>query len=892
MAQTYIDQFATEVARIQGLIAPNNVRAITGQVHQDNEVGQAADAYANLLPYDGFGYKIVRTVGTDIENGTLLKAAVIDAATMEPGGNPLAEDNRATIFLMPGTYSLGRGYLDLIHPFIDLVGLSTNEAQVIITSTADQANVGTIRQDTDNIQIRNITIVLDYNAYSTGANTESAAYFPTRSFPNTLLENVVFRAPDNGNLASPTRTGVEYSGTYRNVRTEIPGGGTFPASGMFGLGATCSGTFEDCNTVLPGFGSGAGGTTTSTAVFKNCSAMSGFGSDQFSGVAEDCVAGSDAFGGAPFGSIVGGKLTRCTVTGTNGFGGIDIDSASVLKDCEVGLLGFGFTLGAALHGQFIRCRSVAGAAFAPYGGAMESTSYFEDCFGGISSFGGSLGSSPSTLDGSFLRCEAGANSFGGFDGSTIGGTASFNNCNAGNYSFCGSSAPVAHGVSPNPTTIANGASFIYCGAGNGSFGVYATIGSGSDPLLWPTFDFCTAGALSFGWGCWAGLANFRNCIGTSTSFCYGGAANGNFTDCVSGGRGFGSDANRGAGLGQVPDGGATGTFTRCKGGDGSFGSGFSWAGYISGTFDTCIGGVDSFGAGEDPSTALTTISGATFINCQAGIRSFCGTTTNTSFTGCTAGDYSFGRNVCTSTSFVDCIGGKYSFGGREGLAGLRIYTNVVFTRCTGGDFSFGGCDVTLSADATSITFTDCEFTDCKGGVESFGGVTTTGAGAGIITINFSSPIFKRCSGTGASFCGNATGIVNVTNSMDGVLEDCEAGERGFCGGNGTLASKLVRCNFRKNDDLSADLWRGKEFSGEMHDCIWNITGAGETALMVVAGAKIYNSTITCDVGTGASIVSAGGAINISYAHCRINVAVDVNITNNIGTPYNVVDSDV
>jgi hypothetical protein len=62
---------------------------------------------------------------------------------------------------------------------------------------------------------------------------------------------------------------------------------------------------------------------------------------------------------------------------------------------------------------------------------------------------------------------------------------------------------------------------------------------------------------------------------------------------------------------------------------------------------------------------------------------------------------------------------------------------------------------------------------------------------------------------------------------------------------------------------------------------------------VGAGAKIFDSTLIA-TGTGNSI-TAGSAVTISLAGCRMNNSINANVSNNLGTlteSYNLIDSDI
>lgn len=100
---------------------------------------------------------------------------------------------------------------------------------------------------------------------------------------------------------------------------------------------------------------------------------------------------------------------------------------------------------------------------------------------------------------------------------------------------------------------------------------------------------------------------------------------------------------------------------------------FAARGAASGRFidnmgeDFCFGG----GGGE---------TWGEFINCRSGMRSF-GTDAGGTFTGCMAGDLSFGSESAWG-QFINCHSGEESFGGHT--------ASGTYTGCTGGYGSFGG----------------------------------------------------------------------------------------------------------------------------------------------------------------------------------------------------------
>jgi hypothetical protein len=88
-----------------------------------------------------------------------------------------------------------------------------------------------------------------------------------------------------------------------------------------------------------------------------------------------------------------------------------------------------------------------------------------------------------------------------------------------------------------------------------------------------------------------------------------------------------------------------------------------------------------------------------------------------------------------------------------------------------------------------------------------------------------------------------------------------------------------------NSGYNIDQWEGR-----MERCTIEITAANTDAVVVGDGAYIYDCTLIA-TGTGKS-VNADSAVNAVIAHCRMNKGVGANVTNDIGTPYNVDDTDI
>jgi len=60
-----------------------------------------------------------------------------------------------------------------------------------------------------------------------------------------------------------------------------------------------------------------------------------------------------------------------------------------------------------------------------------------------------------------------------------------------------------------------------------------------------------------------------------------------------------------------------------------------------------------------------------------------------------------------------------------------------------------------------------------------------------------------------------------------------------------------------------------------------------SALMIGAsGVLLYDSEF---ISAGAASVDAATSFTVAMAHCRMNTSIGVNVSNSVGSPFNVVD---
>ena len=242
--------------------------------------------------------------------------------------------------------------------------------------------------------------------------------------------------------------------------------------------------------------------------------------------------------------------------------------------------------------------------------------------------------------------------------------------------------------------------------------------------------------------------------------------------------------------------------------------------------------------------------------CTGGNGSFCGSNDQI-LSGtcrfCKGGDSSFGDAELSGT-VEDCVAGDDSFA-------KKISGTV--RRCSAGNGSFGFG--TGMADNEGLTV-DALVEDCIGGTGCLYGAYTLGT-------------VRRCHFT--------SGIVGLY-SFEAIVEDSTLSA--VITGVGSFSSVMNNtATLRRCAGIGfADAI--KKFKGLMDGCSFEITGTDKNAVEVESTARIYNSTLIAN-GTGKSIY-ASAAQDAKIAHCRLNKGIDANVTNLIGTPYNVDDTDV
>lgn len=296
---------------------------------------------------------------------------------------------------------------------------------------------------------------------------------------------------------------------------------------------------------------------------------------------------------------------------------------------------------------------------------------------------------------------------------------------------------------------------------------------------------------------------------------------------------------------------------------------------------------------------------------------------------CSLGDYAMsgysnsGDPYTINGTFVNCVAGWGAWGGDPDL-GVTQGANVTakFYGCTGGSGSFGSlssahvfdCTVVETDGVSPITSTpaiiggfnwkgpseeafsghikNCVCLNSVGGFmyipQGTDSVSSTGIIEGCYAISgfLITPtvgpdcalVIKNCISPGAAFI--AANVAGVT------FYDCVGGTGSFFGDEevgGSTNGTFINCSM-----FGGYLNTGSiPFVGKMDRCTLGFSGS--STLIIGAGARLYDTTVT---GTAATAINAVSAITASIAACRLSGAIGGNVTNNIDTPNNVIDANL
>jgi hypothetical protein len=434
----------------------------------------------------------------------------------------------------------------------------------------------------------------------------------------------------------------------------------------------------------------------------------------------------------------------------------------------------------------------------------------------------------------------------------------------------------------------------------------STLGGVGNVYISGNITNCKSGAYSFG-----------------TCFSYGDVIiDGNIINCLSvSAKSFGFSSHGSTTI--------SGNIKNCLGEDYSFGSSFTGS-TISGIIDSCNGGQYSFGVSNNDGNVI--ISG-NIINCIGNIFSF--------------GSVGINGNVNISGIIQNCNGGVFSFGGVNGTGDITI--SGLIQNCYSNSYAFGinvngninltstgiidGCNtpqngflVVLGGVSGNTITINGIIENCNGGGSSFGS-------SGNADINLMGKI-NNCNGISQSFINTGNGSINIS----GLISNCNGTSQsfGYCGANFStlsISGQILNCN---GSDVSFGYLNilntnTPNISGLIQNCNAGIDSFGKTVVggILKNNKGIYNryiqqglidsctfinqsgSTFDCIIlgpsgttkystfiqlePTKDTIKTTSSAI-VSIYHCalnkNINVVSGLSYTNNITTPYNVVDINI
>ena len=384
------------------------------------KVGDGSTAWSSL-PYGGLqgekglagtdgtnsgeSFTVVKGTGTATENGTELVNVYNEAKLRTPYGNALSADNKFTIFIAPGTYTIG-SQLAVNTDFINILSLDG-------TRSIDLTN--------------GINVTAD-NCHFKGIDVGTNSFNGCGDAPNLVVEKC-----KGGDYSFAS--GLDQAGTYIDCEA---------GQGSFGNYTNASGTFTNCTAGIQSFGAYFGN---ASGVFINCTVgVDSFGDSQSfgsegsvaSGTFTNCTAGNVSFG---FQEDASGTFTNCTA-GNFSFG-YYAEASGTFTDCTAGEQSFGVGFNTAASGTFTNCT----AGNYSFGGDLSSASgTFTNCTGAYSSFGDSFVASGIFIDctgedvsfgrdadtsGTFINCTGGNDSFG--DGGTLSGKVFYSRMTSGTF---------------------------------------------------------------------------------------------------------------------------------------------------------------------------------------------------------------------------------------------------------------------------------------------------------------------------------------------------------------------------------------------------------------------------------------------------------------------------
>jgi hypothetical protein len=208
----------------------------------------------------------------------------------------------------------------------------------------------------------------------------------------------------------------------------------------------------------------------------------------------------------------------------------------------------------------------------------------------------------------------------------------------------------------------------------------------------------------------------------------------------------------------------------------------------------------------------------------------------------------FPNDNLTRTVIKNCTfsAANNGWGMRLGISYAGFYDH-----CTGGPRVWGGPG---NFSGRAIGCQAGEFSFGSGGV--FNGAAT------------------NCAAGPSSFGGGGNG------GFHGVAKHCTAGQDSF-GGSG----QMIGC------EVTGAINSAVLTTGRLTDCRIGPTQGNQSAILIGAGATLYNCTVIANPGGAGYSIDAPNSVIARVAHCRLNHGMR-NVINAIAQPFNVNDPNL
>lgn len=381
-----------------------------------NTISDFNSAVLDLIPV---GVKKLTNSYIICEPGDDLATKYAAAKLLTPNNSPLSSSNRATLIIMPGTYSLNTE-LNIDTEYVDILGLGSS-----INALSPRYYIPTLLTycETKVKLITNTVNVTANNVKIKGISVGDLAFKIGNNLSLLYIENCIggygsFGSVDDNITAAGTflycTAGDSSFGTTASGRFVYCSAG----NASFGCIGDASGYFMECSAGRYSYGYWGN----ASGDFVNCrSSRNSFGYYDASGKFVNCIGSNNCFGNDASGSFL-----RCQAAGYS-FGGTN--ATGTFTDCTTytGVWSFG---GTNATGSFVNCY----AGNYSFGSQGSSSGFFDNCTGGLESFGGY---STGISQGTYIKCRLTNGTF-----KALSGSGKTRLCIDGNYDVINSDAPI------------------------------------------------------------------------------------------------------------------------------------------------------------------------------------------------------------------------------------------------------------------------------------------------------------------------------------------------------------------------------------------------------------------------------------------------------------------